>query len=464
MALLNIPNFTDLDYDFQRNLLDYYEIILVPIYWILLTKITATVLKRRNDTEIALAKRALHLKFIGAIVGTCIFNLYYPGGDTTAYYNDGRLLNSICLHDPVVGLRMFFTGGNTETWASDLLPVIEKFRFTEGASTWMVCKFAGFLQFFCFRSMLVTAMLFANISFFCLWIFYKKINEIFPQIKKYTPWAIFYVPSMIIWGSAIAKDTICISALSILFVAIHQIFFKRKKILKWFLLGLYCSYLLFVIKSYILLSFSCSILIWILFSMVERNKQIFIQIAMKLVIFGIALTAFIIGINSIGQDIVNSQIDELLQKSTSTGEYLKSVSEREDGSTYDIGKIEPTLSSFASKMPEAINVTLFRPYLWESKKPIMLSSAIESTSILLIFLFALFKTRVYNFILPIIKNSFITFCFIYTIIFATFVGISSFNFGTLVRYKIPCIPFFMIMIFLILTESKKKKLPVPEAL
>ncbi len=443
-------------------MLEYYEIILVPIYWILLLKITVRILKKRGDNEITLAKKALNLKFIGAILGTLIFNLYYPGGDTTAYYNDGRLLNSIFLHDPIIGLRMFFTGGNEDSWASDLLPIIDNFRFAIPANTWLVCKFAAFLEFFCFRSMLVTSMLFAHISFFCLWRFYKKINEIFPQIKKYSPYAIFYVPSLVLWGSGILKDTICISALALLFVSVHQIFFKKEKVFKWLLLGLYSAYLLAVIKSYILLSFGGAIMIWVSFSYVEKNKSAFRQLVSKIIISLGVLVIFAIGIAKVGTQIIQSQIEEILKQSTMTGQYLKFVATKNDGSVYDIGTIEPTLGSFAKKMPAAINVTLFRPYIWESRKPIMLFSALESTAILLLFLYVLFKSRVYRFIGLIIKNSFITFCFIYTVIFATFVGISSFNFGTLVRYKIPCLPFFLLMLFLILAESKKKKSPLPE--
>lgn len=463
MVFLNIPNFTDLDYNFQRSMLEYYEVILVPIYWFILMKISIKILEKRGETEIALAKKALHLKFIGAVVGTAIFNLYYPGGDTTAYYNDGRLLNSIFLHDPVIGLKMFWIGGNPDSWPENLRPIIENFRFAIPANTWLVCKFAAFLEFFCFRSMLVTTMLFANISFFCLWRFYKKINEIFPQIKKYTPWAIFYVPSLVLWGSGILKDTICISALALLFVSIHQIFFKKEKIFKWLIIGLYCGYLLAVIKSYILLSFGGSIMIWVMFSFVERNKNLFIQLFAKMVISIAMLIVFIIGISKIGADIVQSQIEDILVQSTMTGQYLKWVGEKNDGSAYDIGTVDANIGSFATKIPAAVNVTLFRPYLWESRKPIMLFSALESTAILLLFLYVLFKSRIYKFFTLIISNSFITFCFIYTIIFGTFVGISSFNFGTLVRYKIPCLPFFLIMLFLILTESKKKRSLVSES-
>jgi hypothetical protein len=42
-------------------------------------------------------------------------------------------------------------------------------------------------------------------------------------------------------------------------------------------------------------------------------------------------------------------------------------------------------------------------------------------------------------------------------IFALFVGATTLNFGTLVRYKIPGIPFYIISLFLILDLNNKLK-------
>lgn len=49
------------------------------------------------------------------------------------------------------------------------------------------------------------------------------------------------------------------------------------------------------------------------------------------------------------------------------------------------------------------------------------------------------------------------FCFFFSIVFALFVGSTTLNFGTLVRYKIPCMPFYIIALILILEISKKRK-------
>jgi len=48
------------------------------------------------------------------------------------------------------------------------------------------------------------------------------------------------------------------------------------------------------------------------------------------------------------------------------------------------------------------------------------------------------------------------YCFWYAVLFAIFVGAITLNFGTLVRYKIPCIPFYLAALVLILDKCKTK--------
>jgi hypothetical protein len=48
------------------------------------------------------------------------------------------------------------------------------------------------------------------------------------------------------------------------------------------------------------------------------------------------------------------------------------------------------------------------------------------------------------------------YCFLFSVVFALFIGASTLNFGTLVRYKIPCLPFYAISLFLIYEKVKEK--------
>ena len=72
----------------------------------------------------------------------------------------------------------------------------------------------------------------------------------------------------------------------------------------------------------------------------------------------------------------------------------------------------------------------------------------------------LYKAGPINFVRSIAKDPTILYCLLFALLFALFVGATTANFGTLVRYKIPCMPFYVVAMFLIQDRIKKKNSPV----
>ena len=105
--------------------------------------------------------------------------------------------------------------------------------------------------------------------------------------------------------------------------------------------------------------------------------------------------------------------------------------------------------SLLKMAPAAIIATLFRPFIWEVRKVSQLLSAFESLAVLLFTIFTLWKVGIKFFFRNIIKDPAILYCFLFAVLFALFVGATTPNFGTLVRYKIPAMPFYVLAIFLI---------------
>src|SRR5690606_36128594 len=94
-------------------------------------------------------------------------------------------------------------------------------------------------------------------------------------------------------------------------------------------------------------------------------------------------------------------------------------------------------------------VTLFRPYLWETRKVIQLINALEATILLLVTIKVFISVGPKRLWMTISADPTIQFCLIFSLIFAFAVGISSGNFGTLSRYRIPCLPFYGLTLVLI---------------
>jgi hypothetical protein len=118
------------------------------------------------------------------------------------------------------------------------------------------------------------------------------------------------------------------------------------------------------------------------------------------------------------------------------------------GSYFSTGSENPLLN-----FPLGIVATLFRPFPWEARNFNMFFSAVEAFVFLLLSLHVIFKLGLLTTFRQIFRNGETIFFLIFVIIFAAAVGTSTGNFGTLVRYKIPCLPFYLMLLFVIMHTS-----------
>lgn len=447
--------FPEAEYNFQTNLLDWYELIIVGALFFIVNKWVDKKNKKHYQKNF---KLFINLKMLAALLITLIFNLYYGGGDTNAFFNDGRLLNMILLRNPVEAINMFLVSGELTNVSSNLINNFDGFRFAGDPSTWLVVKVSALFSLLTFRSMLGTAMLFGFFSARLMWQFYKTMLLIYPDCEKYLSLAILFIPNVLLWGSGIFKDTITLCLTMYAFVCLYQILDLKKSIIKNVILLCFSVYIIFVVKSYIIVSFLGCLSIWIAAHL--KIKSSFLRFVLRPVLLAIFAVVAYFAFSQFTASFEKYQIDQVLATTKNTGEYLKYVAEQDEGSAYDIGTLDPTVTGLLRLAPAAINVTLFRPYIWESRKIIIFFSALESTFILLFTLYVFLKTGPFKMIKIIIADRLLLSFLLFTLLFSIFVGLSSFNFGSLVRYKIPCVPLFFIVLAVTLKRGQKQVLPL----
>ena len=103
--------------------------------------------------------------------------------------------------------------------------------------------------------------------------------------------------------------------------------------------------------------------------------------------------------------------------------------------------------------PAAINVSLFRPYIWEVRSPLMLLASLEGMVLFIFTLIILYRMLWYK--INVLTRPAAWFSLVCSITFAFAVGISTYNFGTLFRYKVPLMPFYAILLVLAYSRSQK---------
>ncbi len=444
----------------SKNLIAPYEYFLLPVYIFLFLVATRIIVELfyKDQTIRKYIYTGLTLKIIGGLFVTLIFNFYYKGGDIGTYYNEGRILANLILEKPEYMLRIFFyspTGGDTE-----LKNLFLGMHYINATDTLIILKITALINLFTFNSYLVTTFFFSYISFWCIWKFVTLLFEIYPNHKKYIIWAFFFTPSLIVWGSGILKDTICFSSLCIIHYYLYRIFITKKFHFMYLFYILFTGYIILTIKLYILLAYAPC------FSfMVTQNYKAGIQnnlLRAMVAPFVIVLTMVVsyVLVTQLGAQKERFSNEKILQTAKIQREYIHAISLNSSGSTYDLGEMDGSVLSYISKIPTAINASLFRPYLWEARNPIMLLSALESSLLLFLTIRLVYKRKFKNTLALLATDSNLQFFLIFGLMFSFFVGVTTYNFGSLVRYKIQGYPFYVAAILLLyyLQEEENKKI------
>lgn len=396
---------------------------------------------------------ALSLKIIGAISLGLVYKYYYRGGDTFNYFDYGsKYIWEAFMDSPEKGLQLLFANGKyhpeTYRYASEII-------YYTDLPSYFVVRVTGFFDLFTFHTYSATAVLFALFSFSGIWAMFMSFYRLFPRLHLQFAVSLFFIPSVFFWGSGILKDSITLGALAWGTYAFIQIFFLRQRYLSSVMIMLISFFVIYEIKIYILLCFIPALMIWYYLSIIKNIRNV----VLKAVIFPFSFMILIIGgyysVKIIGQENRRYNLEKISYTAESTARWLSYVSEREEGSGYTLGDFDFSLMGIIRKTPAAIWVTLFRPYLWEVKNPAMFFAAMESLALLLFSIYVLFSAVRNKGLTRGILVPMVVFCLVFSITFAFAVGISTYNFGTLVRYKIPMIPFYLTGLFLVLEQSKR---------
>jgi hypothetical protein len=399
---------------------------------------------------------AFLVKLFGALFAGIIYEFYYGGGawDTFNFYNMGTVIYDTFYYKANDAIRLLLLDSGDYS-QRDLLPYISKFYswyYREDAA-FLIGKISGFFGIFCFNSYSTIACMFACISFAGNWGIFIVFSKIFPEYINKLVIPILYIPSVIFWGSGLFKDSIVFGCLGIATYCFYVLFYEKKNIIINSILICITSYTMYIIKEYVFAAFLTSLILLLIQKYRNEIKNNTIRLILAPLIFLGFLTYAYSSINSAALE------RELNIKSTiytiqNMQDWHAKVSSQ--SSTYTLGNYDPSISGILQKTIPAINVALFRPYIWEANGLVMILSALESHIFFLIFLSLFIKQSPKKIFRIITNEPFIFFSLSFSIILGFIVGFSTYNFGALVRYKIPFLPFFLSAIIIIKNYSINK--------
>jgi len=436
--------------------------LVVPPLFIILIIMWGLYVKNKHILENSAYRyysAGLLAKIVGSIAICLVYTLYYSSGDSTGYFEQGRSIYNLLYKNPDYFFEVMFSGPTAENYSylDENTTYVCYPVWVADFSAMFISRLVAPLYFFTFDSFVGVTILLCWICYGGIWKLYLLFCEQFPEIKKELAISILFVPSVVFWGSGLLKDTITLSCIGWYAHGFYWFFIKNKYKFSVLSAVLVSSFLLIALKPYILVALLPGSLIWFSYDKISKtkNKVIRVVVAPFLIILGVGGGFY--SLSSLGSVLGQYSLNNVLDRAVVVQKDLKRS--YYGGNSFDIGDFDGSVSGVTSKAHLAINATLFRPYLWEVRNPLMLLSALESTYIMILTAGLLFRLKFFGFFRLIGRNPLLLFAVLFALFFAFSVGLSTPNFGALSRLKIPCIPFFVASLFVLrhLYEKQTKK-------
>jgi len=431
------------------------DLLLAPLFILVVFLFANSYVKRKqNPLYKKYFIKALAVKMASAVLMALVYQYYYNGGgDTHTYFTYVQRIRDVLYENKTDFLKFIFLPPSDTFLIEKYFGVGTAFFLNDSSN--IVIRMALILSYPLLNTYMLISFIFTLFCFYGCWKIFSLFHQLYPHLEKEFALACLFLPSVCFWGTGILKDPICLGALGTLTYHIYKLFFEKTKIIKRITVIIICFWLLKVIKVYIILSFMPAYSFWIIFRYKETIKSQFLKSTMSPLLFIISITLGGFVLIKIAAYSERYAFDSIIRTAKDTQNWLYLSSQVQGGSGYSLGNIDYTPLGMIKVFPKAVNVSLFRPYIWEARKPILIPAALEGLISLFFTIRLIYKAGFIRFFKLILTNPEVQFCLVFSMIFAFSVGFTSYNFGSLVRYKIPLMPFYYIALFILADKEKE---------
>lgn len=440
-----------------------WDVILIIVYFPICLWIGKTIRNRKagNPLYEKWFMKGLWVKLLGGLAFALVYTFYYEyGGDTRTYFRDSLKVIEAMSVSPKVYWEVLLR--NYENISSEALDILMRTSFRHPREYYVV-NLTSVFALLAGGSYFSTTLLVALFSYWGIWCFFLLLVEKYPKLEREMAFSVLFIPSVFFWGSGIGKDSLVLCGLGLLLYHVNQVMSGRFWKVNSLIILIIVSYYMFVVKAYVLVSLLPAVALWRTLHFKDKIKNQFFKALALPVIGVVAIFSIVQLLDFMAQYNTQYSVDNFVNTAQSMQgwHYVegKNTSDQHGrGSSYTLGDYDHSSWRGLIKIfPAAVNVTFFRPYLWEVKNAGMLAQGIEGA---LFFIFTVMviaragPVKTYRYIT---NDSFLLMCVVFAIFFGFAVGFSSYNFGALSRYKIPAIPFFAAALFIIRYKAAEAK-------
>ncbi len=311
------------------------------------------------------------IKILAGVAYAFFYTLpaYSKGADTWRFYRLSIKETEWLKKEPLAFLKDIFVHGyNT----SGNLFTGENSYWNDLKSNILV-KLIALMNVVTLKSYYTNIILFNFLFLFGLIALLKLLIPLHPDRKTILIGAIFILPSTLFWCSGIHKDGLILSASGLVIYYFYKglrTSFSPKKII---LISL-CLLLIFFLRNYVALALLPALLCW-WYSEKKPTKSWMVFSA----IYSIGIIAFFV------LPKIFSFLNFPLFLSQKQNEFLQLNGTSSVTST----SLQPSVSSFLSYLPTALDIAFLRPYLTETKNLSYIPATIEIYLLLALFIFSI---------------------------------------------------------------------------
>ncbi|MEP7169738.1 MAG: hypothetical protein ABI855_10250 [Bacteroidota bacterium] len=380
------------------------------------------------------------LKIFAGILLGYLYQTYFNGGDTYVFFNDANKIFTIGKSHPVDFFKMLFGLGDRhafDVYYNQLSGWNNYEYFYNDSKT--IIRINAVIRIFTFGYYNVHVVFFCFLSLTGLNGLFNVFSKVFPGKEKGIFISVFLIPSVLFWTSGILKEGILTFALGMFLYSFTKIISERPslKYIRSFGISLL---LLVYLKLYTLLMILPGMLAYF-WSVKTNYKNTFVKFSASYLFYFIIL----FNLKYINPNYNFAEI--IYWKQHNSIGYAKFMN---SGSFVEPPLLNPNVQSIIKNSPHALLNAFILPNWNHIHNPFALSAALENLLIILIiFISIFFSAKLKDYQKPVFYLSLFFVFFLFTLI-----GLTTPLIGSMVRYKVPALPFLLSMLVMILNKEK----------
>lgn len=392
---------------------------------------------------------AFTVKIISGFLLTWIYTAYYDDrsqSDIFKFFDDSKFIYQALENNPADYFSMILGLDQNRPYYDQYYYQMSNWFKSYDSSlfndTRTMIRLNAFIRLFSFGVYHVHTLFFSLLTFIGLIFIYKAMYRWFYDRTVLLALALFLMPSVLCWTSGVLKEAVLFLGLGLLLYGL-SIGFDGKfnwKTVKYIIPGIV---FMLVVKPYILAALIPGILALSGFSWLKKGPLGIYFIG----VYALFAVAFWLLAQLGPQYNILAQLSERQQSVQRLAFYVDS------GSLVDAAPLNPNIWSLLRNLPEALINSAFRPSILDADNALKWLAAFENLLmiIMLVFCIGLFK---YD------HKKLAVWLFLMSFVFIVYAlsGLTTPVLGTLVRYRVPALPFFMLLMFMMVDYERLKRI------